>query len=79
MKIRQFDRFRAIFNPRLIKTLKPECKDFIGMEFEVTASWIIEHNIDYKGQWAMAVSPYSDFPYAWAPQEDWYFIEEQDT
>jgi len=51
MIMKQYDKFRAVFKPKRIDDLNPDCKQHIGKPYEWQASWIIESG-QYEGQWA---------------------------
>lgn len=51
-RIIQFQKVRAIFNPRDTNNLRDSTRSYIGRSGLWEAMWVIEHECPYKGQWA---------------------------
>jgi hypothetical protein len=76
----QFDKVRAVFEPKRVDNLKPGAELWIGREGIFRASWLIEADEDYGGQWAMSVPrdwwDWSEpYPGSWVPECDLRIIE----
>lgn len=72
------EKVKAIFVPLRTDDLKPEVVPFIGHVLMFEAVWIIDHECDYNGQWAMAPTRETfdlGFHVAWVPECDLDVIE----
>ncbi len=56
-RIERYSVVRAVFNPKRLDTLRPECLPFIGKTGLFQAMWKIdeEDGGPYVGQWAMGI------------------------
>lgn len=84
-EIEQYDKVRAIYDPKRTDDLVPGCEKWIGREGNYwLAGWIIEEG-EYEGQWAMAIprswlfTKNDPFPAAWVPHCDLTILEWVDT
>ncbi len=73
-------KYRAIFKPKNIDTLKPECFAYIGKEMIVRAVWI-EDSGPYKGQWIFQQKipdnlDLTNWMPCFLPEEDFEFLND---
>jgi hypothetical protein len=75
MPIKAFHKFKGVYQPKQLATLREEAKPYIGETFMFEPLWKVAKEdgpSPYTGQWACrACAPNGDWlPFGWVPEED---------
>jgi hypothetical protein len=78
--MRSLQKVRAVFQPKNMSTLKPECLPWVGKAGTWMASWLMDKDDPFPGQWAMGIDfrdeVWKEFPASWVPEEDLVIVEQ---